>query len=223
MRTTHRARTLLAAGAIALTAALGLGGCMTAPGTPRTDGDSTDVDEQGEADPGDGESERTGAADVVGPECAAYGQEVPDGPGSFTGMAEFDVVLAIDSNPRLATLDELVGIAFDPEVDLGEVSDGAYTVFAPVDEAFAAVDAGALATLREDPAALRRVLEHHIVPEELTPEEVAGEHETLAGTTITVTGEGDAIGVEDAQVLCGGIPTVNAQLYMIDGLLQPDS
>jgi uncharacterized surface protein with fasciclin (FAS1) repeats len=38
---------------------------------------------------------------------------------------------------------------------------------------------------------------------------------------LEVTGSGDALMVNDAAVVCGGIKTANATLYLIDTVLMP--
>ncbi len=43
----------------------------------------------------------------------------------------------------------------------------------------------------------------------------------MQGATLTVTGSGDDLKVNDAGVVCGGVPTTNAQVYMIDTVLMP--
>ncbi|RYE73810.1 MAG: fasciclin domain-containing protein, partial [Myxococcales bacterium] len=68
---------------------------------------------------------------------------------------------------------------------------------------------------------LTKVLTHHVVEGQLSPDEVAGEHKTLAGDTVTVEGSGDDFKVAGAQVLCGNIPTANATVYVIDSVLMP--
>ena len=38
---------------------------------------------------------------------------------------------------------------------------------------------------------------------------------------MTVTGEGNDLKVNDAGLVCGGVATANAQVYMIDTVLMP--
>ena len=67
------------------------------------------------------------------------------------------------------------------------------------------------------------ILTHHVVAGQLSPDQLAGEHETLNGDTITVKGSGEdfTVGAENAAVLCGNIPTANATVYVIDTVLMP--
>ncbi len=46
-------------------------------------------------------------------------------------------------------------------------------------------------------------------------------HATVEGGSVNVTGSGDSLKVNDANVLCGGVKTANATVYLIDGVLMP--
>lgn len=141
-----------------------------------------------------------------------------DGEGSFNGMATAPVASAASANPLLKTLVTAVG-----EAGLVDTLNGAdaLTVFAPTDDAFAAIPKKDLNALLADKEALTKVLTHHVVEGQLGPDEIAGEHKTLAGDTVTVEGSGEDFKVADAQVLCGNIPTANATVYVIDSVLMP--
>ena len=43
----------------------------------------------------------------------------------------------------------------------------------------------------------------------------------MQGGDVTVTGGGNAIKVNDAGVVCGGVRTANATVYLIDTVLMP--
>ena len=96
-----------------------------------------------------------------------------------------------------------------------------FTVFAPVDTAFEAVDPATIETLKTDSALLSTVLTYHVVAGQLSPDEVAGTHETVQGATLEVTGSGDDLMVNGATVICGGVQTANATVYLIDSVLMP--
>ena len=53
------------------------------------------------------------------------------------------------------------------------------------------------------------------------PTQVIGEHTTVQGGSLKVTGSGNDLMVNDAGVVCGGIKTANATLYLIDTVLMP--
>ena len=50
---------------------------------------------------------------------------------------------------------------------------------------------------------------------------VAGEHATAEGSNLEVTGSGDNLEVNGAKVICGGVKTANATVYLIDTVLMP--
>jgi uncharacterized surface protein with fasciclin (FAS1) repeats len=161
-------------------------------------------------------------AELVGPGCADYAEQVPDGAGSVEGMAADPVATAASNNPLLTTLTAAVSGGLNPDVDLVDTLNGdEFTVFAPVDDAFAQVPKKTVAMLQEDADLLTSVLTYHVVPGQASPEEVVGEHETVQGGSVEVTGSGDELMVNDAKVVCGGVQTANATVYLIDAVLMP--
>lgn len=209
--------------ALALTLSIGLSACgsedddnadtATEPTTSSTPmAEDTEPTEEPMDEPTDG-----AAAGTFGPGC----ELVPaDGAGSFEGMATEPVATAASANPLLGTL-----VAAVTAAELGDTlnSAEALTVFAPTDDAFAAIKPKDLEALLADKDALTQVLTHHVVAGQLAPEEVAGMHETLNGDMIEVMGSGTefTVGDENAAVLCGNIPTANATVYVIDSVLMP--
>ena len=60
-----------------------------------------------------------------------------------------------------------------------------------------------------------------MVPGQASPAQVVGTHKTVEGGDVTVTGSGSDLKVNDASVVCGGVQTANATVYMIDTVLMP--
>jgi uncharacterized surface protein with fasciclin (FAS1) repeats len=142
------------------------------------------------------------------------------GAGSFQGMASAPVATAASNNPVLSTLVTAVTAA-----KLGDTLNGAkdITVFAPTNDAFAAMDKATLDSAMADPSGLlTKVLTYHVVQGRLTPEMLAGTHKTLNGADLTVEGSGQDFTVNGkAMVVCGNVQTANATVYIIDGVLLP--
>ena len=142
------------------------------------------------------------------------------GAGSFEGMATAPVATAASNNPVLSTLVSAVTAA-----KLGDTLNGAkdITVFAPTNDAFAAMDKATLDSAMADPSGLlTKVLTYHVVQGRLTPEMLAGTHKTLNGADLTVEGSGQDFTVNGkAMVVCGNVQTANATVYIIDGVLLP--
>lgn len=217
MNTLLRTRTMGLA-ALALTASMGLAACGSESDTDSaaetTTSETSEPTEEPTEEPM--ESEEPMAADApFGPGCAG----VPtSGEGSVEGMADDPVATAASNNPLLKTLVAAVG-----EAGLGDTlnSAEALTVFAPTDDAFAAIPKKDLNALLADKEALTTVLTHHVVGERLSPEDVAAEHETLAGDMLTVEGEGENFTIGEANVVCGNVQTANATVYVVDQVLMP--
>ena len=169
------------------------------------------------------EMEMDPAANLVGAGCAAYAEAVPDGAGSVEGMAADPVAVAASNNPLLTTLVAAVSGQLNPEVDLVDtLNGGEFTVFAPVDDAFAKIDPATIEALKTDAATLTSILTYHVVPGQIAPDDIDGTHTTVQGADLEVTGSGDNIMVNgESTVICGGVQTANATVYLIDTVLMP--
>ncbi|WP_300641564.1 fasciclin domain-containing protein [Nocardioides sp.] len=161
------------------------------------------------------EAEASAGDQTFGDACSA----VPtNGQGSFDGMVDDPVATAASNNPLLGTLVTAVG-----EAGLVDTLNDAeaLTVFAPTDDAFAAIPEEDLNAVLADQELLTSILTYHVVGQQLDPEAVVGEQETLQGGTVTVEGDTEGMTVNGANVLCGNIPTANATVYVIDTVLMP--
>ncbi len=168
------------------------------------------------------ESAMDPAANLVGPGCAAYAEAVPEGEGSVAGMAKDPVAVAASNNPLLTTLTKAVSGELNKDVDLVDTLNGdEFTVFAPVDDAFKAIPEKDLNAVVSDADMLTKVLTYHVVPGQMTPDELKGDLETVEGDTVKVSGSGDDLMVNDAKVICGGVQTANATVYLVDSVLMP--
>ena len=105
---------------------------------------------------------------------------------------------------------------------------GPFTVFIPTDDAFSAYlnDSGmSQAELFGDSAAVRRLVEHHIVNMAEDADMVmsmAGQSlPTAAGTSLDVTVDGEIVMVGDATVLRYDIQATNGVIHVIDDVLIP--
>lgn len=162
---------------------------------------------------------------MVGPGCADYAKQVPAGAGSVEGMAGDKVAVAASNNPLLKTLVAAVSGKVNPKVNLVDaLNGGEYTVFAPVDSAFAKLPAETVKALGTPAGAetLSSVLTYHVIEGQIAPDKIDGKHKTLQGGEVTVNGSGDDITVDgSAKVICGGVKTANATVYLIDSVLMP--
>jgi len=164
----------------------------------------------------------TAQAELVGPGCSGYAAQVPTGPGSVTGMAQDPVAVAASNNPLLTTLTAAVSGQLNPDVNLVDtLNGGQFTVFAPTDSAFAKIDPATIEKLKTDAPLLTKILTYHVVPGQASPSQVIGAKETVEGANVTVSGGGSDLKVNNASVVCGGVQTANATVYMIDTVLMP--
>ncbi|MCK0091357.1 MULTISPECIES: fasciclin domain-containing protein [Rhodococcus] len=218
----NRTRKSLALIGIGAAAVLSISACTSDDSSDTTMDTTTSTMTETTAPMETTESAAAMPAGLVGPGCAAYAEQVPTGPGSVEGMAQENVTTAASNNPMLTTLTAAVSGQLNPDVNLVDtLNGGEFTVFAPVDDAFAAVDPATIETLKTDSALLTDVLTYHVVPGQIAPADIAGEQTTVQGGAVEVAGSGDEWTVNDANVICGGIETANATVYLIDGVLMP--
>jgi uncharacterized surface protein with fasciclin (FAS1) repeats len=162
------------------------------------------------------------ASGPVGAGCADYAKLVPSGAGSVDGMAVAPVATAASNNPLLTTLVAAVSGKLNPKVNLVDTLNGSqFTIFAPVDSAFKKLPMATIDSLKTDSATLTKILTYHVVAGELSPEQVIGSQKTVEGGSLTVTGTPDNLMVNGNKVICGGVQTANATVYLIDGVLSP--
>jgi uncharacterized surface protein with fasciclin (FAS1) repeats len=164
------------------------------------------------------------AADLIGSGCADYAAMHPSGPASVAGMAQDPVATAASNNPMLSTLTAALSGKLNPNVNLVDtLNSGQYTVFAPTNAAFDKLPASTIDELKTNADMLKNILTFHVVQGQESPSKVDGARKTLQGADVNVTGQGNGLKVNDAGLVCGGVHTANATVYMIDTVLTPPS
>lgn len=219
----RRAGTLMA---IAATATFGLAACGGSDaGSSSTTSSSTTSSSPSMSSPSMSSSSSSAMAmsGPVGPGCADYAAANASGPGSVGGMAMDPLATAAGNNPLLKTLTAAVSGQLNPQVNLvNDLNGGEFTVFAPVDDAFAKVDPATIDTLKTDSATLQKILTYHVVQGRIAPDQIVGTHKTLEGGEVTVAGTPEALTVNgSSNVICGGVSTANATVYLVDSVLMP--
>jgi len=103
-------------------------------------------------------------------------------------------------------------------------ADGPLTVFAPTDDAFAALPAGTVDALLQDPQALAAILTYHVVEGRVKAEQVVNltSAKTLNGAsvTITITNDGKVM-IDEATVIKTDIEASNGVIHVIDAVILP--
>ena len=103
--------------------------------------------------------------------------------------------------------------------------DGPFTVFAPSDDAFAALPAGTVDDLLnpENKDKLTAILLLHVLPGMVMAADVAGQvvdPATAGGATVHVDGT-DGVTVDGAKVVAADIVCTNGVIHVIDAVLLP--
>ncbi|GAA2306884.1 hypothetical protein GCM10010149_65930 [Nonomuraea roseoviolacea subsp. roseoviolacea] len=150
----------------------------------------------------------------IGPGCPAAGES------DVAAITGTPVVTAASQVPELSTLVSAIKQAGLTD-KLNSASD--VTVFAPTDQAFAAVPKDTLNKVLADQQALTKILTYHVAEGRQTPDDLSDARlTTLEGGTVHVKGAGEDYTVNQAKVLCGNVPTLNASVYVIDKVLMPE-
>ena len=103
--------------------------------------------------------------------------------------------------------------------------EGPFTVFAPTDEAFAKLPAGALDALLADREALAKVLTYHVLPAKVTAANVVemgrATPETVQGETLDIVVHDGTVHVDEATVVTADVMATNGVIHVIDSVLMP--
>ena len=105
-------------------------------------------------------------------------------------------------------------------------SEGPFTVFAPTDEAFAALPDGLLDALLlpENKDALTAILTYHVLPAEVLAADVAaGDVTTVQGEDVTIAAEGDTLTIGGATIVDTDVEASNGVIHVIDAVMVPPS
>lgn len=146
-------------------------------------------------------------------------EEAAEEPAEAAAMSIVDIAVEDGRFTTLVTALEAVGLV---ETLQGE---GPFTVFAPTDDAFAALPEGALEGLLADPEALTDVLLYHVVSGSVKAADVVSfdgqEVETLSGQSVKVMLDGESVMINEAQVIITDIEGSNGVIHVIDAVLLP--
>lgn len=159
------------------------------------------------------------APTVTKTETTIETKTVKEGPviekGSLTNV--------INDSVTFSTLKKAL-VAAELDVTLG--SKGAYTIFAPTDEAFDKLPAGLLGKLMlpENKEKLRSLLLYHVVAGNMASTSLKdGDVKTMNGEKIEIDVDGDTIKVDDAKVFSADVPATNGVMHSVGNVLIPKS
>lgn len=157
------------------------------------------------------------AASSAAPSSAAASPSAAMSDEAATG----DIVAVASANPTTTTLVTALDAAGLVETLQGP---GPFTVFAPTDEAFAALPAGVLDKLvqPQNKDALTKILTYHVVSGEVMSSDVkAGDVPTVEGQSITVTTDNGVTLNGTAKVVTPDVEASNGVIHLIDSVLLP--
>lgn len=146
--------------------------------------------------------------------------------GTETTMAgETETIVDIAAgNPDFSTLVELVTAAGLGETLAGE---GPFTVFAPTNSAFAALDPATVEALKADPqGALTEVLKLHVISGKVdaaAATAAAGTCVETLGGKVKVEKSGDSLTIGGAPIVTTDIMASNGIIHVIDGVITAPS
>ena len=133
-----------------------------------------------------------------------------------------DIVDIAVNDGRFTTL-----VAAVTAADLVETlqSEGPFTVFAPTDDAFAALPEGTVEGLLDDTPTLTAVLTYHVVPGAVMSGDLAegcNDVATVQGSDVTICAGADGVTVDGANVIIADIEASNGVIHVIDAVIQPE-
>lgn len=142
------------------------------------------------------------------------------GSGSYLPPSK-DIVGAAIAAGNFATFISAVKTAGLTDTLTGK---GPFTVFAPTDEAFKKLPAGALDALIKDTAKLKAVLSYHVVKGHVLAKDVKpGEMMTVQGTPLVASISSSGVNVNGARVEQADIVATNGVIHVIDAVIMPKS
>jgi len=154
----------------------------------------------------------------VAPTTAPSESAAPSASPAAMGKDIVETATEADSFSTLLTAATAAGLV---ETLQGE---GPYTVFAPTDEAFAALPAGTLEGLLADKEALKDILLYHVVSGAVTSDQVVGltSADSVEGSPIAISVKDGMVYLNDsAKVVTPDVMASNGVIHVIDQVILP--
>jgi uncharacterized surface protein with fasciclin (FAS1) repeats len=148
---------------------------------------------------------------------------------SVFATAQQEEALAEESEPTIVEVAQEDGrfttlVAALEAADLAETlqGEGPFTVFAPTDDAFAALPEGTVEALLDDIPTLTDILLYHVVEGQVPSSTVVGlsSADTLLGQPVVVNAS-DGVRINDAEVIIPDIEASNGVIHVLDSVLMP--
>ena len=168
-----------------------------------------------------------GCSDSDSTDNAPSAQGTTDNPSSSSTPATQNLVELADEDERFFMLEESIQVADYVEFFSGE---GPYTVLAPVNDAFTAVQGGEMGRMMSPQGQdrLREVLQLHVIEGRVRAADLSDGQQvtTLGGATLRVEKSGSSVTFIDprgarATVVEADIPATNGVIHAIDTMMFP--
>ena len=165
----------------------------------------------------DGENVAVGGAPV-----SAVDIEASNGIVHVIDSVITDNASIVEIASGISDFETLVGLVVQANLVDALSAEGPLTVFAPTNDAFAALPEETLAAVMDDPELLASVLTHHVINGAVTAADVAaGDVETLGGT-VTIAGDADAgWTINGAPIVTTDIRASNGWIHIMGGVIVP--
>ena len=144
------------------------------------------------------------------------------GTSAFAGGPKMDIV---DTAVGAGTFETLVAAVSAAGLVDTLKSEGPFTVFAPTDEAFAALPDGTVEMLLmpENKDKLTQILTYHVVPGKVMSGDLTNgmEAATVEGSSVKIMTEGGVM-VDGANVVAADVEATNGVIHVIDAVIMPN-
>lgn len=159
-----------------------------------------------------------------GAKTPSAGQSQPLAGGPSGATQPSNIVQIASRNGSFTTLTRALKAAGLVDTLSGQ---GPFTVFAPTDDAFAALEKQAPGTLEtllkpENKAKLVKILTYHVVPGSVKSTQLkAGNVQTVEGSAVMVNLNGGKVMVNQANVISADLQASNGVIHVIDKVILP--
>lgn len=154
--------------------------------------------------------------------CGACGSDKHDNKSTSASVKK-DVNSIIETAEEAGSFKTL--LAALKAAGLGEAlsGDGPFTVFAPTDEAFAALPEGTVESLLQDKEKLASILTYHVLSGSVEAKDVVkiNSAKTLNGQSISIKVKDEVVMLDNARVITTDIICSNGVIHIIDAVILP--
>jgi uncharacterized surface protein with fasciclin (FAS1) repeats len=154
--------------------------------------------------------------------CGACGTEKDHGQAT-KATAETNPQSILETAKAAGSFKTLVAAIEAAELTDALMGEGPFTVFAPTDEAFAALPAGTIESLLKNKGQLASILTYHVLEGAVKAESVVGidKAETLNGQSVMVKVSDGKVMIDQARVVTTDIVCSNGIIHVIDAVMLP--